>query len=49
MAQVKVETVDLNNWKEESYAKGAGKWDVSRNGQEVIQKKNGKPTLFYIK
>ncbi|MEQ9553723.1 MAG: hypothetical protein RIM23_29385 [Coleofasciculus sp. G3-WIS-01] len=47
MAHIKVETVDLNEWQEESYEKGAGKWDISRNGQEVIQKKNGKPTLFY--
>lgn len=47
MAQIKVETVDLNDWQEESYEKDAGKWDVSQDGQEVIQKKNGKPTLFY--
>lgn len=47
MAQIKVENVNLNNWKEESYEKNSGKWDVSRNGQEVIQRKNGKPTLFY--
>ncbi|MBE9128754.1 MULTISPECIES: hypothetical protein [unclassified Coleofasciculus] len=47
MVQIKVEKVNLHNWKEESYEKGAGKWTVSPDGQQVLQSKNGQPTLFY--
>jgi len=44
-------TVDLKNWKAESYPAvagfGAGSWAVSMDGSNVFQSVNGQPTFFY--
>ncbi len=43
--------VDLNTWTAESYPAvsgfGAGVWNVTPTGSQVVQTVNGQPTLFY--
>ncbi|MDJ0509954.1 MAG: hypothetical protein QNJ64_11945 [Crocosphaera sp.] len=42
-----MEIVDLRDWKEESYKIGSVQWELSDNGEQVVQSKNGDPTFFY--